>query len=71
MGLLFSRKAVRMRFILLTLLFGVFAHANTGDISNGNLISEPNLSDYSHATRTPGFSEVYDIVDQNGASVQN
>jgi hypothetical protein len=30
------------------------------------LIAEPTLADYSHATRTPGFSPITDVVDANG-----
>jgi hypothetical protein len=41
------------------------------DPSNGNLISEPSLADFDHASRTPGFSQVYDIVDQNGVAQNN
>jgi hypothetical protein len=36
------------------------------DTVNGNLIPEPTLADYDHATRTPGFSPITDIVDANG-----
>ncbi|MBC7397537.1 MAG: hypothetical protein H7333_08845 [Bdellovibrionales bacterium] len=37
--------------------------------ANGNLIPEPALHDYSKAQRTPGFSPIYAVVDQNGNSV--
>ena len=41
------------------------------DVSNGNLIQEPSLADYDHARRSPGFSQVYDIVDKNGVAQNN
>jgi hypothetical protein len=60
-----------MRLVLFTLFFGVFAHAQTlEDRSNGNMIPEPQLSDYSYASRTPGFSEATDIIDINGNAAE-
>ena len=39
------------------------------DSADGNLVPEPALQDYSQATRTPGFSPVYAVVDRDGKSV--
>ena len=67
-----SQKVVRMRLVLVLLLASTqLSFAQSEDPSNGNLIPEPNLSDYDHATRTPGImSEPYDIVDENGNLAQ-
>ncbi|NDG83535.1 MAG: hypothetical protein EBX52_00680 [Proteobacteria bacterium] len=46
------------------------SHAGSGaDSTNGNLIPEPSLRDYVRAERTPGFSPVTDVRDENGAPV--
>ena len=39
------------------------------DSVNGALIPEPTLNDYVQGSRTPGFSPIVDVVDQNGNSV--
>jgi hypothetical protein len=69
-------KVVRMRTIFLVLIAsaGVMhgpSHAGSvGDSVNGNLIPEPALRDYVRAERTPGFSPVTDVRDQNGTPVR-
>ncbi len=39
------------------------------DSVNGNLVREPALSDYQKAERSPGFSKITDIIDENGKPV--
>ena len=39
------------------------------DAVDGNQIQEPTLKDYARANRVPGFSEITDVVDQNGEAV--
>ena len=63
-----------MRIFLFALLasLGFFQSASIADSfesADGNLIQEPNLSDYVRAERTPGFSPITDVVDQNGKMV--
>jgi|GEM_PF-4353326 len=46
------------------------SRADSGrDSTNGNLIPEPALRDHVRAERTPGFSPVTDVRDENGAPV--
>ena len=66
-----------MRLVLFVLVSAIaFAQSTSiaqmsDEPENGNLIAEPTLSDYVQANRSPGImSEPYDIVDQNGDSVQ-
>jgi hypothetical protein len=60
-----------MKFFLFLMVFSAvmsgrsMADSNTDSV-NGNLIPEPALADYSAATRTPGFSAIVDVVDQDG-----
>jgi hypothetical protein len=35
------------------------------DTVNGNLVREPVLQDYQKAERSPGFSKITDIIDEN------
>ena len=64
-----------MRFLLLALLasFGLFPSFSMADSKldavDGNQIQEPTLKDYARANRVPGFSEITDVVDQNGEAV--
>jgi len=65
------QKVVRMRIFLLLVVFTSFFSSHSkadlaSDTADGNLIAEPILSDYSKAERTPGFSPITDIVDQDG-----
>ena len=39
------------------------------DSVNGNLVRDPALSDYQKAERSPGFSKITDIIDENGKPV--
>jgi hypothetical protein len=59
--------------ILFTLVFSILIPVsragNLPDTVNGNLIREPELSDYRSATRTPGFSPVSAVVDAEGNPV--
>lgn len=69
------QKAVRMRkifFVLiasLSLLQGSSIAGSTGDSADGNRIPEPALRDYVRAERTPGFSPITEIRDENGTPV--
>ena len=70
------QKAVRMRvlsFVIIALCFSQahYCHAQDfddldttiEDPTDGDEIPEPVLADYHEATRTPGFSPIYDVVD--------
>ena len=49
-------------FLVLSLLFSS-SFADKVDLVDGNQIAEPNLPDYIQAERSPGLSEIYDVVE--------
>jgi hypothetical protein len=64
---------MRQFLIILLASFGLFQSVSIADSRvdavDGNLIQEPVLNDYVKAERTPGFSPITDVVDQNGDAV--
>ena len=71
-----QKEAVRMKMVLLiliasaSLLQGTSIAGSPDDSTNGNRIPEPALRDYVRAERTPGFSPITDIRDEDGKPVR-